>query len=1045
VFVDTFIRRPILSSVCSLVIILAGALAIPTLPVSRYPQLAPPQVQVFAVYTGASAQVVETTVTTPLEQAINGVEGMLYMTSTSGNDGTSQITVTFDVTRDPDLAAIDVQNRVSQAEARLPNEVKQIGVTVQKTSSGFVLGAGIYAEHGEYDPLFLSNYLDVYVRDALKRIEGVADVIIFGERKYSMRLWLDPDRLTARGLTAADVVAALREQNVQVAAGQVGQPPARADQTYQISVRAVGRLASADEFSQIILRRGDDGSLVRLADVGRAELGAESYVTNLRYNGVDAVGIGVLQLPTANALDVYARVVAELERLAERFPPGMKHRIAFDTTTVVSESIREVIKTLAEAIALVILVMFLFLQSWRSTIIPTITIPVALVGTFAFVKAFGFSINTLTLFGIVLATGLVVDDAIVVIENIERHMREERKRAREAASDAMGEVFGAVLATGLVLAAVFVPVAFFPGTTGRLYQQFALTIAFSMLISVFNAVTLTPALAALLLREHREGRFFHLVNVVIDGGTRVFLAVLRTLMRWRWAVVGGFVAALGLTWWVYGRVPSGFVPDEDQGFLIIAVQAPEGASLQYTTDIMKQVEGVLARQPEVAGAFTVAGFSFGGSGSNRGLVFVNLTPFAERPDDAQSAQALQRRLFGALSGVTGALVIPFLPPSIQGVSAFGGFQFEVLDQTGNPDIAPLEAAARALVAAGNQTPGLQGLFTQFTANDPQLLVTIDRERAKALGLQLGDITSTLQILMGSVYVNDFDLGSRAYRVYVQADRQFRAEPRDIGRFYVRGPSGAMTRLDDLVTVTETTAPQVISHYNLFRSAEITGSAAPGYSSGDAIRIMEDVARRVLPAGMGFEWSGLAREEIEAGRQALLIFGLGLLLVYLTLAAQYESLSLPFIIMLSVPLAVLGALGAVWARGLVNDVYCQIGLLMLIGLSAKNGILVVEFAEQLRERGLGIVEAAVEAARIRLRPILMTSLAFILGVMPLVFASGAGKLARHSVGTTVAGGMLVSTFLNLALIPVLYVVVRTAGERLRSALGAAPEPAPRQAE
>jgi HAE1 family hydrophobic/amphiphilic exporter-1 len=1045
VFVDTFIRRPILSSVCSLVIILAGALAIPTLPVSRYPQLAPPQVQVFAVYTGASAQVVETTVTTPLEQAINGVEGMLYMTSTSGNDGTSQITVTFDVTRDPDLAAIDVQNRVSQAEARLPNEVKQIGVTVQKTSSGFVLGAGIYAEHGEYDPLFLSNYLDVYVRDALKRIEGVADVIIFGERKYSMRIWLDPDRLTARGLTAADVVAALREQNVQVAAGQVGQPPARADQTYQISVRAVGRLASADEFSQIILRRGDDGSLVRLADVGRAELGAESYVTNLRYNGVDAVGIGVLQLPTANALDVYARVVAELERLAERFPPGMKHRIAFDTTTVVSESIREVIKTLAEAIALVILVMFLFLQSWRSTIIPTITIPVALVGTFAFVKAFGFSINTLTLFGIVLATGLVVDDAIVVIENIERHMREERKRAREAASDAMGEVFGAVLATGLVLAAVFVPVAFFPGTTGRLYQQFALTIAFSMLISVFNAVTLTPALAALLLREHREGRFFHLVNVVIDGGTRVFLAVLRTLMRWRWAVVGGFVAALGLTWWVYGRVPSGFVPDEDQGFLIIAVQAPEGASLQYTTDIMKQVEGVLARQPEVAGAFTVAGFSFGGSGSNRGLVFVNLKPFAERPDDAQSAQALQRRLFGALSGVTGALVIPFLPPSIQGVSAFGGFQFEVLDQTGNPDIAPLEAAARALVAAGNQTPGLQGLFTQFTANDPQLLVTIDRERAKALGLQLGDITSTLQILMGSVYVNDFDLGSRAYRVYVQADRQFRAEPRDIGRFYVRGPSGAMTRLDDLVTVTETTAPQVISHYNLFRSAEITGSAAPGYSSGDAIRIMEDVARRVLPAGMGFEWSGLAREEIEAGRQALLIFGLGLLLVYLTLAAQYESLSLPFIIMLSVPLAVLGALGAVWARGLVNDVYCQIGLLMLIGLSAKNGILVVEFAEQLRERGLGIVEAAVEAARIRLRPILMTSLAFILGVMPLVFASGAGKLARHSVGTTVAGGMLVSTFLNLALIPVLYVVVRTAGERLRSALGAAPEPAPRQAE
>jgi HAE1 family hydrophobic/amphiphilic exporter-1 len=1044
-FVDTFIQRPILSSVCSLVIILAGALAIPTLPVAQYPELSPPQVVVSTFYTGASAQIVESTVTTPLEQAINGVEGMAYMTSTSGNDGSSQIAVTFDVTRDPDLAAIDVQNRVSQAEARLPNEVKQVGVTVQKSSSGFVLGAGVYSESGQYDPLFLSNYLDVYVRDAVKRVPGVAEVLIFGERKYSMRLWLDPDRLAARELTASDVVNALRDQNVQVAAGQVGQPPARAGQTYQISVRAVGRLTSADEFEHIILKTGRDGSLVRLSDVGRAELGAENYVSNLRYNGYDAVGIGVLQLPTANALDVYTNVVAELDRLAERFPPGMNYRVAFDTVTVVRESIREVLITLGEAILLVILVMFLFLQNWRTTIIPAITIPVSLIGAFAFVKAFDFSINTLTLFGITLATGLVVDDAIVVIENIERHMREFGKHAREAASSAMGEVFGAVVATGLVLAAVFVPVAFFPGTTGRLYQQFALTISFSMALSVFNAVTLTPALAALLLEhEHRTGIFFRFVNRVIDAGTAFFLRILRLLVAWRWAVTALFVVCLGLTYWVSRIVPTGFVPDEDQGYLIIAIQAPEGASLEYTTNVGRQVEAVLQRQPEVTGAFVVAGFSFGGSSPNRGLVFVSLAPYEERTTEAQSAQALVGRLFGELMAIPGALVFPFLPPSIQGVGEFGGFSFQVLDQTGGIDIAPLEGAVRTIVQEGNQTPGLTRLFTQFTASDPQLLVTLDREKAKALGLNFSDITSTLQAFMGSVYVNDFDLGNRAYRVYVQADQQFRANPKDLGRFYVRGPTGQMTRLEDLVTVSETTSPQIINHYNLFRSAEVTGSAAPGFSSGAAITAMADLADRVLPAGIGYEWSGLSREEIRAGGQAAIIFGLGLLLAYLTLAAQYESLVLPFIIMLSVPLAVLGALLAQWGRGLVNDVYCQVGLLMLIGLSAKNGILVVEFAEQLRARGLSIVDAAIEAARIRLRPILMTSMAFILGVMPLALATGAGRAARNSVGTAVVGGMVVSTFLNLALIPVLYIVVKTATERLTRRARVAPPVEPQEA-
>ena len=896
-FVDTFIKRPILASVCSLVIIIAGLIAIPTLPIAQFPQLAAPQVVVSTFYTGASAQLVESAVTTPLEQAINGVEGMAYMTSSSGNDGTCQITVTFDVTRNIDLAAVDVQNRVSQAEGRLPNEVKQVGITVSKQATGFVLGAGVYAKNGEYDPLFISNYLDVYVKDALKRIPGVAEVFIFGERKYSMRLWLDPDRLAGRSLTAMDVVDALREQNVQVAAGQVGQAPAREGQTFQISVRAVGRLTEPEEFENIIVRAGADGALVRLKDVGRAELGAESYSTNLRYNGRDSVGIGVAQLPTANALEVYAAVTSEMKRLSARFPPGMVYELAFDTTTVVSESIREVLTTLAEAILLVVLVMFIFLQDWRSTLIPAITIPVALIGTFAFVKLFGFSINTLTLFGITLATGLVVDDAIVVIENIQRHMHDYGTSARQAASEAMGEVAGAVIATGLVLAAVFVPVALFPGTQGRLYQQFALTIAVSMGLSVFNALTLTPALSALLLRgERQHGRFFNQVNRIIDGGSERYMRALRAVVGHKWLVGGVFVALLAVTYLVYRVMPTSFVPEEDQGYIIVVVQAPDGASLDYTTNIAKQVEAAMRKVPEVENIFSVIGFSFSGSSPNRGLHFAKLREFRDRRSADQSAQAVVGKLWGHFSGITGAVVVPFLPPPIDGVGTFGGFSFQVLDQSGT-DIVNLATATRDLIAQGYQTPGLAGLFSSFSASDPQLVVEINRERAKAQRIELSDITSTMQILMGSSYVNDFDFANRSYRVYVQADSQFRSTPADIGRFYVRGADGGMTRLDDIVTIKEATAPQVIAHYNLFRSAEINGAAAPGYSSGQAIQIMSDLANRTLPQGMTYAWSGLSREELLAAGQAGVIFGLGLLLVYLTLAAQYESLALPFIILL----------------------------------------------------------------------------------------------------------------------------------------------------
>ncbi len=1027
-FADFFIRRPVFATVCALLIVLAGAAVIPTLPVAQFPNLAPPQVGVSSAYIGASAQTVESAVTIPLEQQINGAEGMKYMTSTSGNDGSSNITVTFDLNRDPDLATVDIQNRVNIAQGRIPAAVKAVGITTAKSSQNFVFGAAVISDNNKYSTLFMSNYLDIYVRDSLKRIPGVADVLIFGERKYSMRLWLDPVRMAGRGLTAPDVVNALSEQNVEVAAGQVGQQPARAGQEYQISVRAVGRLSEASQFGNIILKTNSDGTLVRLKDVGRAELGAEDYSSDLQFNGQDAVGIGVTQLSTANALDVDRRAIAELDRLSRKFPPGMHYKLAFDTTDAVGESIRDVLFTVGLAIFLVILVIYIFLGDWRTTMIHFIATPVSLIGTFVFVKLLGFSINTLTLFGITLATGLVVDDAIVVIENIERHIAGGEHDSRRAASAATAEITSAVIATSLVLVAVFVPVAFFPGTTGILFRQFALTIAFSIAISAFNALTLAPALAAIFLSGGHRQKWWWLQK--FDDGisalTRAYRSLLRHALNYKPAMVLLFFAGLGATYLVLQRVPRGFVPDEDQGYFIIVIQAPSGASLAYTEAIGKQVSDLLADIPEAEGTFSVAGFSFAGSAANQGLIFVPLRPYSQRKGKEHTAAAIVDRVRPKLFAVSGAIVFTTLPPAVNGLGNFGGFQFVVQDQ-GSHTLQDLSGATQGIIQQAGERKDLVGLYTPYTANDPQYLITIDREKAKSLHVPLSQITDTLGVYMGSAYVNDFDFNNRSYRVYVQADEEFRSTAQDMKQFYVRSDSGAMVPMENLISTTQTATPQVISHYNLFRSAEIDGSAAPGYTSGQAITAMDELAKK-MPQGFSYSWTGLSLEELQSGGTSLILFGLGTLVVYLTLSAQYESFVLPFIVLLAVPMALLGALGAQWTRGLQNDIFCQVGLVMLVGLASKNAILIVEFAEQLRARGMGLIEATVQGASIRFRPIIMTSMAFILGVVPLVFASGAGENGRHSVGTTVFGGMIMSTVLNLFFIPVLYLLIEGWRER-----------------
>ena len=1034
---DTFIKRPVLTTVCSLLILLVGLISIPSLPIEQLPPLALTQITIQSNYTGADAETVEKTVTNVIEREVNGVEGMRYITSNSSNNGQSNIQVFFDASRDKDLAQVDVKNRVDRATPRLPDSVQRLGVQVEASSPSLLLVYRFYAENEAYEDLFLSNYVDLFVVDALRRVNGVGSVQIFGERTYAMRLWLDPDALAARNLTAKDVTSAIREQNLQVAAGSIGGQPAPPDQTYELTVRVDGgRFKDAAEFEETVLEVGEEGTLVKIKDIGRAELGAENYSQAVQTNSKPGVGIGVYLLPGSNALDVAERIKELMAELEQNFPPNFKTSMVFDTTDFVKVSLSEVFITLLQAICLVVLILFIFLQDWRATIIPAIAIPISLIGAMALLLVAGFSINTLTLFGCILASGLVVDDAIVVVEAIATKIN-SGMRPRLAAIDAMNELSGAVVSTSLVLFAVFIPVAFFPGTTGKIYQQFTLTIAFTVLFSTFNALTFSPSMAGILLRRNAENRrgilsnFFDLFNSVLAKITDAYRRLVEFFVKIRYAIIAIFAASLVLTVWMFQIVPSGFVPEEDQGYILGIVQAPEGVSLNYTQKVIDKADKIIQELPEVRSTFMLSGFSFAGSSPNRGLFFVSFKNWSERTGKGQSAQEIVAKLNGEFAQrIDEALVICFNAPPVRGLSSFGGFEMQLTDRSGGQlEINDLLTNANAIIGAANQNNSLAGVFTQFTANTPQIKLNIDRDRLKALNIDFDDAMETLGTYLGSQYINDFTFGQRSYRVYAQAEPEFRDNPQDIAKFYVRSNDGQMISLDEIVSQERITGPVTINHHNLFRSITIQGQAAPGFSSGQALQAMEQTYQQEALPSVGRDWIGTAKEQLASGNQSLIIFILGLTVVFLVLAAQYESYIDPIIIMLTVPLAMLGALVFLFLRGLTLDVYAQVGLVMLIGLASKNAILIVEYANQAREQGLNIRQAAIKAAEQRFRPILMTAISSLMGFFPLVIATGAGSASRWSVGTTVFGGLLVATALSFLIVPILYVVIKSLADSL----------------
>jgi len=1087
-----FIDRPVFATVLSIVIVIVGALACITLPVAEYPEVAPPTIVVRANYPGANPEVITETVATPIEQEINGVEDMLYMSSQSTKDGQMTLTITFKLGTDLDKAQVLVENRVAVAEPRLPEEVRRLGITTRKSSPDLLMVVHLISPDNRYDQAYIGNYALTQLRDVLARIHGVGDITLFGLREYSMRVWLDPEKIASLNMTAGDVVQSLREQNVQVAAGVIGQPPVPQGNAYQLSVNTLGRLIETGQFGDIVIKTGADGRITRVRDVARVELGARDYAVNSYLDGKPAVAVAVTQLPGSNALATAASVRKTMAELSERFPKGLEYQIVYDPTVFVSESINAVVHTLFEAFVLVFIVVLIFLQDWRATLLPMIDVPVSLIGTFGVMAALGFSLNNLSLFGLVLAIGIVVDDAIVVVENISRWMAKGLDR-REATLKAMEEITGPVIAITLVLSSVFIPTAFITGISGQFYRQFALTIAVSTIISAINALTMAPARAVQLIRPHDSGHesekrealprvgvvlMFGLISYAllapqlaalfgVSGGTwmwvirgaaflaggilgwllsplvnRVLIAFFKafnrlfelttnrygrsvaTLLRFSGIALLVYGGLIGLTYLGFMRVPVGFIPTQDKGYLIVNVQMPDGASLERTDAVIRRATKIMLETPGVAHAVGFAGFSAAtfSNNSNAGAIFSTLESFEKRAKQGPSAAEIAANLRKRLFEIQEASIAVFPPPAVRGVGTAGGFKLQVEDRSG-AGLAALQAATDELIAAGNRDPGLVGLFTTFRANTPQLYADVDRTKAKMLNVPLNNVFDTLQVYLGSLYVNDFNLFGRTYQVTAQAEGSFRSEPEDITKLKARSASGQMVPLGSLVEVRRTTGPDRVVRYNMFPSAEINGDTAPGFSSGQTIAAMESLASKLLPRGMGFEWTDLAYQQILAGNTALFIFPLCVLFVFLVLSAQYESWSLPFAVILIVPMCLLSAIAGLWLGGMDNNILTQIGFVVLVGLASKNAILIVEFAKSRQDAGKDRFAAAVEACRLRLRPILMTSFAFILGVLPLVWAEGAGAEMRQSLGTAVFSGMLGVTFFGLFLTPVFYVVIR----------------------
>ncbi|MCR8931414.1 MULTISPECIES: efflux RND transporter permease subunit [unclassified Pseudomonas] len=1041
-FSQFFISRPIFAAVLSLLILIAGAISLFQLPISEYPEVVPPTVVVRANFPGANPKVIGETVAAPLEQAITGVENMLYMSSQSTADGKITLTITFALGTDLDNAQVQVQNRVTRTEPKLPEEVTRIGITVDKASPDLTMVVHLTSPDKRYDMLYLSNYAILNIKDELARLGGVGDVQLFGMGDYSLRVWLDPNKTASRNLTATDVVTAIREQNRQVAAGQLGAPPAPTAQSFQLSINTQGRLVTEEEFENIVIRAGDDGEITRLKDIARVELGSSQYALRSLLNNQPAVAIPIFQRPGSNAIDISNEVRGKMEELKKGFPQGMDYSIVYDPTIFVRGSIEAVVHTLFEALILVVLVVILFLQTWRASIIPLVAVPVSLIGTFAVMHLFGFSLNALSLFGLVLAIGIVVDDAIVVVENVERNI-ELGLTPVEATKRAMREVTGPIIATALVLCAVFVPAAFISGLTGQFYKQFALTIAISTVISAFNSLTLSPALAAVLLKSHDApkdrfskvldkifgGWLFRPFNRFFDRASHGYVGTVRRIIRGSGIALLLYAGLMVLTFFGFSSTPTGFVPGQDKQYLVAFAQLPDASSLDRTEDVIKRMSDLALKQPGVESAVAFPGLSINGftNSPNAGIVFVTLKPFDERKDPSMSAGAIAGALNGQYANIQEAYMAIFPPPPVQGLGTIGGFRLQIEDR-GNLGYDELYKETMNIINKSHNVPELAGLFTSYTVNVPQVDAAIDREKAKTHGVAVSDIFDTLQIYLGSLYANDFNRFGRTYQVNVQAEQQFRLESDQIGQLKVRNNKGEMIPLATFIKVSDTSGPDRVMHYNGFITAEINGAAAPGYSSGQAEKAIEKLLKDELPNGMTYEWTDLTYQQILSGNTALFVFPLCVLLAFLVLAAQYESWSLPLAVILIVPMTLLSAITGVIISGGDNNIFTQIGLIVLVGLACKNAILIVEFAKDKQQEGLDPLAAVLEACRLRLRPILMTSFAFIMGVVPLVFSSGAGAEMRHAMGVAVFSGMLGVTFFGLLLTPVFYVLIRNFVER-----------------